>query len=227
MLLVIEGLLDAPLVERFRAHLDRARWIDGRISAGSLAASVKANEQLADSHEAAIALGNHLLRLLGQHPRFISAALPERIHPPRFNRYRDGGSYGSHVDSAIMRVDGSQVSLRSDLSATVFLSDPAEYDGGELQIETGFGAQTVKLAAGDMVLYPSSSLHRVTPVTRGARVSAIFWLQSLVRDPADRALLFDLDQSIQAIMPGRAADDPALLGLTAIYHNLLRRWAAP
>jgi len=227
MLLIIDRLLDAPLLERFRAPLAQARWIDGRASAGSLAASVKANEQVADDDETAIALGNHLLRLLGQHPHFISAALPERIHPPRFNRYRNGGSYGSHVDSAIMRVDGSQASLRSDLSATVFLTDPDDYEGGELQIETAFGAQSVKLAAGDMVLYPSSSLHRVTPVTRGSRVCAIFWLQSLVRDPGDRALLFDLDQSIQAITPSRSADDPALLGLTSVYHNLLRRWATP
>jgi PKHD-type hydroxylase len=227
MLLIIDRLLDAPLLERFHAHLAQARWIDGRASAGSLAASVKTNEQVADDDETAIALGNHLLRLLGQHPQFISAALPERIHSPRFNRYRNGGSYGSHVDSAIMRVGGSQASLRSDLSATVFLTDPDAYEGGELQIETAFGAQSVKLAAGDMVLYPSSSLHRVTPVTRGSRVCAIFWLQSLVRDPGDRALLFDLDQSIQAITSSRSADDPALLGLTSVYHNLLRRWAMP
>ena len=224
MLTIIENVLDAATVRRFRDALDRADWEDGLRSAGSLAAVVKQNRQLPEDSATARELGSHLLRVLGSHPLFLSAALPDRIYPPRFNRYSDGGHYGTHVDSAVMTFGPQRQALRSDLSATLFLCDPDEYDGGELTIETPFGAQAVKLAAGDMVLYPSSSLHRVTPVTRGARVCAFFWIQSMVRDDGERTLLFDLDQSIQALTAANAAPE-ALLQLTGIYHNLLRRWA--
>ncbi|MBL8269287.1 Fe2+-dependent dioxygenase, partial [Steroidobacter sp.] len=151
-----------------------------------------------------------------------SAALPGKIYPPRFNRYVDGGTYGAHVDSAVMRIPGTQITIRSDLSATLFLSDPNDYEGGELEIEASFGVQQVKLSAGDMVLYPSSSLHRVTPVTSGARLAAFFWIESLVADERLRTVLFDLDQSIQGLAVTVAAQDPHLLKLTSVYHNLLR-----
>lgn len=226
MLIVIEKLLDASEVAAFRAQLDTAAWIDGAATAGSRSVAVKNNLQLDDASPVAVELGHHILRKLGQHPLFISAALAEKIHPPRFNLYRDGGEYGVHVDAAIMRVPGAGVTLRSDLSATVFLSDPAAYDGGELEIEGAFGAQSVKLPAGDMVLYPSSSLHRVRPVTRGRRMASFFWIQSAVPDAQARALLFDLDQSIQALSVGRARDDADIDRLTFVYHNLLRRWAS-
>ncbi|MBS0582021.1 MAG: Fe2+-dependent dioxygenase [Proteobacteria bacterium] len=226
MLNVIEKVLDGDEVRQFRAHLESAQWQDGAATAGSLAREVKHNLQLDERGDAAIALGNHVLRKLGNHALFVSAALPRKIHPPRFNLYRDGGDYGAHVDSAVMRLPGTQDSLRADLAATLFLCDPADYDGGELEIEAGFGAQTVKLGAGDMVLYPASSLHRVAPVTRGARLAAFFWIESLVGDEQMRALLFDLDQSIQQLAPRASAQDPVLLRLTHVYHNLLRRCAA-
>nr|WP_315197148.1 Fe2+-dependent dioxygenase [uncultured Aquabacterium sp.] len=225
MLIAIDHVLSADDVRAFRAQLDHADWQDGARTAGTLARSVKRNEQLADGSDLAVALGQRILRELAAHPLFISAALPAQIYPPKFNRYAGGGTYGAHVDSAIMQVPGTQVSLRSDLSATLFLSDPDEYDGGELEIEGPFGVQSVKLAAGDMVLYPSSSLHRVTPVTRGARVASFFWIESLVQDEGERTLLFDLDQSIQQLTPDTQADDPRLLKLSGVYHNLLRRWA--
>lgn len=225
MLIPIENVLTRDEVDQFRARLEQASWRDGAETAGTLARAVKRNQQLDDGSELAVSLGNHILRRLGGHPAFIAAALPNRIYPPKFNRYADGGTYGAHVDSALMQVPGTNVTVRGDLSATLFLSDPEEYDGGELEIESPFGVQTVKLAAGDMVLYPSSSLHRVTPVTRGVRVASFFWIQSLVADAAERTLLFDLDQAIQALTPALAADDPRLLKLTGVYHNLLRRWA--
>jgi PKHD-type hydroxylase len=225
MLIVIEGLLSKQEVAQFRQHLDVAQWESGVKTAGELAQMVKANQQLPEQAEVAVSLGNFILKVLGRHSQFISAALPERIYPPKFNRYSDGGHYGVHVDSAIMHVPGMQSSLRTDLSATLFLSEPAEYDGGELQIEGKFGAQDVKLNAGDMVLYPSSSLHQVMPVTRGQRVCSFFWLQSMVRDDGERELLYDLDQSIQAIRTNTSPDDPEVTRLSGIYHNLLRRWA--
>lgn len=225
MLITIENVLTKDEVRQFRAHLDAAAWNDGAASAGTLARTVKHNQQLDDDGEVATGLRNHLLRQLGEHPLFISAALPRKIYPPKFNRYTGGGAYGTHVDSAVMHVPGTGTSLRCDLAATLFLSEPDEYDGGELEIDGAFGVQAVKLAAGDMVLYPSSSLHRVTPVTRGARVASFFWIESLVGDDAERTLLFDLDQTIQQLTPALAADQPNLLRLTGIYHNLLRRWA--
>ena len=221
MLITIDNVLSKDEVCQFRAHLDQAEWQDGAASAGTLARQAKNNQQLMENAEPAISLGNHLLRNLGADPRFISAALPRKIYPPRFNRYAGGGTYGTHVDSAVMQLPGSFVPMRADLSATVFLAEPDEYEGGELEIEGEFGAQAVKLAAGSMVLYPASSLHRVTPVTEGARVASFFWVESLVGDEAERALLFDLDQAIQTLTP----NEPQLLRLTGIYHNLLRRWA--
>ena len=210
MLLVIDKLLSSEEVAQYRAELDAAPWIDGLATAGTLSAAVKDNEQLDELSPLAIRLGNEIVRRLGTNPLFIAAALPERIYPPKFNRYAGGGHYGAHVDSAIMRVADANLTIRTDLSATLFLCDPDEYDGGELTIEGEYGA---------------SSLHMVTPVTRGARVCAFLWVQSMVRDEGKRTLLFDLDQSIQALSGGLAKDDPNLLQLTGVYHNLLRRWA--
>lgn len=225
MLITIDHVLSKDEVKQFRHHLDAAKWNDGTKTAGTLARNVKRNAQIDDSTEVAISLGNHILRSLGNNPLFVSAALPRKIYPPKFNRYADGGTYGTHVDSAIMQIPGTNLSLRTDLSATLFLAEPDEYEGGELEIETEFGVQAVKLEAGDMVLYPSSSLHRVMPVTEGARVASFFWIESLVNDEGERAMLFDLDQTIQKLTPSVGANDPRLLKLTGIYHNLLRRWS--
>ncbi|MGE0312815.1 MAG: Fe2+-dependent dioxygenase [Lautropia sp.] len=225
MLITIEGVLDAHEAGEFRTRLDAAAWEDGARTAGNLATQVKHNQQLPASSALAAALGNRLLQRLERLPLFTSAALPRRIHPPRFNRYADRGHYGAHVDGAVMMLPGTGGALRTDLSATLFLSDPDTYEGGELEIEGAFGAQAVKLPAGDMVLYPASSLHRVTPVERGVRLASFFWIESLVPLDADRTLLFDLDQAIQSLTPRLGTDSAELLKLTGIYHNLLRRWA--
>jgi PKHD-type hydroxylase len=227
MLISIEKVLTKDEVRQFRQHLDQAQWENGLNTAGTLASQVKRNLQLADGSDLAISLGNHILRKLGSHPEFISAALPQRIYPPKFNCYRGGGTYGAHVDSALMTVPGTDITVRTDVSATLFLAEPDEYEGGELEIEGPFGVQTVKLEAGDMVLYPSTSLHRVTPVTRGVRIASFFWIQSLVQDEGERTLLYDLDQSIQDLTASGRPDDPDLLRLSGVYHNLLRRWARP
>ena len=227
MLISIDQVLSKTEVRDFRAQLDAAAWDDGAATAGTLAKSVKRNQQITDGSELCQRLGQHILRRLSSTPLFIIAALPRTIYPPKFNRYADGGTYGAHVDSALMFLPGSHQQMRTDLSATLFLAEPEEYDGGELEVEGPFGVQAVKLAAGDMVLYPSSSLHRVTPVTRGARVASFFWIESLVQDEGERTLLFDLDQSIQQLTPLVAPDDPRLVQLTGVYHNLLRRWARP
>ena len=227
MLIPIEGVLSKDEVSEFRRLLDQADWQDGLKTAGTLARAVKRNRQLEDGSPLAVELGNSILRKLGNNPLFISAALPSRIYPPKFNRYADGGTYGAHVDSAVMQVPGSSVSVRSDLSATLFLAEPDEYDGGELEIEGPFGIQAAKLEAGDMVLYPSSSLHRVMPVTRGARIASFMWIQSMVQNDSSRTLLFDLDQAIQGMSGVVPPDDERLLKLTAVYHNLLRQWAQP
>jgi PKHD-type hydroxylase len=225
MLITIDEVLSKDEVRQFRAHLDSAEWQDGTRSAGSLARHVKQNLQLDDHGEPAVSLGNYILKSLGNHPAFIAAALPREIYPPKFNRYEGGGAYGLHIDGAVMPLPGVRKNLRTDLAATVFLSEPDEYDGGELEIETAFGAQSVKLGAGSMVLYPASSLHQVTPVTRGARLAAFFWIESLVADESARTMLFDLDQTIQSLTPRLGAQDMELLRLTGLYHNLLRRWA--
>ncbi|TCS36075.1 PKHD-type hydroxylase [Paucimonas lemoignei] len=225
MLMTIEQVLSKDEVRQFRDRLAQADWQDGAKTAGTLAVSAKQNQQLDDNAPLTAELGNVILRKLGANPLFISAALPRTIYPPKFNRYAHGGNYGVHVDSAVMQIPCSHLSMRTDLSATLFLSEPEEYAGGELEIETAFGVQAVKLEAGDMVLYPSSSLHRVTPVTEGARVASFFWIESLVGDDAERTMLFDLDQAIQKLTPSMQAGDANLLALTGIYHNLLRRWA--
>lgn len=225
MLIAIDNVLSKDEVKQFRAHLDAANWQDGVKTAGTLARSQKYNQQLDENAEPAISLGNHILRKLANHPLFIAAALPNKIYPPRFNRYADGGNYGTHIDSALMQVPGTSITVRSDLSATLFLSEPDEYGGGELEIEGPTGIQSIKLEAGAMVLYPSNTLHRVAPVTRGARKASFFWIESFVGDDAQRTLLLDLDQAIQALTPVVANDNEHLLKLTGIYHNLVRRWA--
>lgn len=225
MLITLEGVLSQNEVSEFRKQLEKADWKEGVATAGTMAKLVKRNQQLDDGSALAVKLGETILRKLSAHPQFISAALPKRIYPPKFNRYADYGTYGAHVDSAIMRLPTTGESMRTDLSATLFLVDPDEYEGGELEIEGEYGVQTVKLPAGDMVLYPSSSLHRVTPVTNGARIASFLWIESLVADEGARTLLYDLDQSIQGLTPSMSADDSRLLTLTGVYHNLLRRWA--
>ncbi len=226
MLTVIDAVLDADEAADFRARLESATWLDGKTTAGDQAARLKANEQVDDHDPVARSLAGTLMQRVGQHPLFVSAALPRRVYPPKFNRYRNGGRYGTHVDNAIMTHPGDGALMRTDLSATLFLSEPDDYDGGELVIESAYGAQAVRLAAGDLLLYPSTSLHQVTPVTRGVRVAAFFWITSLVPDGERRALLFDLDQSIQALTrleaPGVAAE---VERLTAVYHNMVRQWS--
>jgi PKHD-type hydroxylase len=227
MLLVIENVLPPEAVDRLMGELAAAAWKDGAATAGTRSVAVKQNEQLSLSDPHARELGNRILAALGRNPLFVSATLAEKIYPPVFNRYQGGGHYGLHVDSALMRVPGADITLRSDVSATLFLSDPASYEGGELVIEGEYGAQEVKLAPGSMVLYPSNSIHRVAPVTSGARVAAVTWIQSVVADTSARTMLFDLDQAIQALTVGRAKDDPEIERLVHVYHNLLRRWAKP
>ncbi len=227
MLTIIDQLLTQDEVRDYRRRLADAAWQDGSQTAGTRSIAVKQNLQLDRQDDLARDLGARILRKLGHHPLFVSASLAEKIWPPVFNLYQNGGHYGTHSDAALMRLPEADLTIRSDLSATLFLSEPEEYDGGELLIEEHFGAQPVKLRAGDMVLYPSSSLHQVTPVTRGQRICAITWMQSAVADASARALLFDLDQSIQTLTPGRAKDDPDIDRLIHVYHNLLRRWAKP
>ena len=224
MLLQIPNLLTKIQVRDARAVLDAAEWVDGRVTAGHQSARAKDNEQIPENHPAARQIGETIVSALSRSPLFRSAALPLHVFPPLFNRYSGGQSFGSHVDNAVRQVTGTAHQLRTDLSATLFLSEPNEYDGGELVIEDMFGVQAVKLDAGNMILYPASSLHHVRPVTRGARVSSFFWIQSMVRDDGERTLLFDLDLAIQRL----GADDPdhpSALQLTGVYHNLLRRWA--
>lgn len=225
MLIVIEKLLTKDEVSQFRARLDETGWLDGTDTAGTRSIAVKDNLQLPRADPVAQKLGNIILSKFGHHPEFVSASMAEKIWPPVFNCYHNGGHYGTHSDAALMRLPEANLTIRSDLSATLFLSEPEDYDGGELIAETPFGAQEVKLEAGDMVLYPSSSLHQVTPVTRGQRICAITWIQSAVPDMQARSLLYDLDCSIRALTPGRAKDDPDIDRLIHVYHNLLRRWA--
>ena len=226
MLLVIERLLEPEDAAQLRSDLTDAPWKDGAATAGTRSVAVKQNLQLGVGEPLARELGNRILAALGHHPLFVSASLAEKIFPPVFNLYQGGGRYGLHVDSALMRVPGADTTIRSDLSATIFLSDPDSYEGGELVIESEYGAQEVKLEAGDMVLYPSDSLHQVQPVSRGQRLAAVTWIQSAVADAAARAMLFDLDQSIQSLSSGRSKQDADVERLIRVYHNLLRRWAS-
>ena len=224
MLTVINQFLSASELAHFRKTLDDANWQDGARSAGQLAAPLKANLQLDECGAAARSLVNTLSAKLSQHPLFISAALPDKIYPPKFNCYQNDGHYGQHIDSAIMRLaDGS--SLRSDLSATLFLSQAQDYEGGELCVEIGGCLQEIKLDAGDMILYPANCLHEVKPVPKGQRLAAFFWVQSLIRSHQQRQQLFELDQSIQALTIKLGSDDEEVRRLSALYHNLLREWA--
>lgn len=226
MMLHIPGVLGPADLERARALLREADWQDGDATAGPLARRVKANHQLPLDSAIGAAVGQRILERLGETPLFIAAALPRRVLPPRFNRYEGGGTYGRHIDNALFRVPGTDDYVRSDISCTLFLSDPDEYDDGELVVEDSYGAHRVKLPAGDMVLYPGTSHHFVTPVTRGARLAAFFWTQSLVPAEADRRSLFEMDQAIQALA-AEQPDHPSVAALTGVYHNLLRRWSQP
>ena len=225
MLIAIPRVLDDDGVARLRAVIDTGEWVDGNVTSGPQAALAKRNEQLSEGTPAAREGGNLVLDALGRSPLFIAAALPLKIFPPLFNRYAGGQSFATHVDNAVRIQRGSEFRVRSDLSATLFLADPDSYEGGELLIEGQFGAQVVKLPAGDMVLYPSSSLHRVTPVTGGTRVASFFWIQSMVRDDGARRMLFELDQAVQRLAGQLGQGDRSVVELTGVYHNLLRRWA--
>lgn len=224
MITRIQGLLDGRQLAAVGALLADGSWEDGRVTAGFQSAQVKHNLQLAQGSPAARQAGDIVVRALERHPDFISAALPRHVYPPLFNRYEPGMSFGAHVDNAVRQIPGTHHRLRIDVSATLFLSAIEDYDGGELIIEDTYGAHAVKLAAGDMVVYPASSLHKVQPVTRGARVAAFFWVQSMVRDDGARRLLFEMDAAIRELTAS-GGDGAALLRLTACYHNLLRRWA--
>jgi PKHD-type hydroxylase len=224
MLLHIPQVLNAEQVRHARGLLDAADWVDGRVTAGPQSARVKCNSQLPEEHPVSQELGDVVLAALQRNALFVSAALPLKVFPPLFNRYEGGQAFGTHVDNAIRQLRGTPHRIRTDLSATLFLSEPDEYDGGELHVEDTYGVHAVKLPAGDMVLYPSSSLHHVRPVTRGARVASFFWVQSMIRTDGERTLLFDLDRAIQQLNRGAAVDSVSLQ-LTGIYHNLLRCWA--
>jgi PKHD-type hydroxylase len=225
MLIAIRDVLDAAGVARLRAIIDAAEWIDGNATSGHQSALAKKNAQLPEESPAAREAGTMVLDALSGAAVFVAAALPLKVYPPLFNRYAGGDTFGAHVDSAVRIRRGSDFRIRSDLSATLFLSDPDSYDGGELVIEDQFGEQRVKLPAGHMVLYPASSVHRVEPVTRGARVASFFWIQSMIRDDGARRILFELDQSVQDVAARLGQGDPAVVRLTGTYHNLLRRWA--
>ena len=226
MILTIPKLFPKLQVRALRARLGAAEWTDGRVTAGHQSAQTKNNSQIPESDPVAREVGEMILGALGQNPLFRSAALPLKVFPPLFNRYAGGQTFGTHVDNSLRTHGETGGRLRTDLSCTLFFSEPEEYDGGELVIEDTYGAKSVKLPAGDMILYPATSLHHVTPVTRGARVSSFFWLQSTIRQDAHRTLLFDLDTAIQQVA---ASSDPAMAAsavkLTGVYHNLIRQWA--
>ena len=223
MPLLIPGVLDQAKVAQCRQALEAADWVDGRDTAGYLSAAVKNNAQLPETSPVARKLGNMILDVLDGHSLFISAALPLKVVPPLFNRYTGGQAYGGHIDGAVRPVPGTPHRVRTDLSATIFLSAPEEYDGGELVVEDTFGPRKVKLPAGDMVLYPGTSVHHVEPVTRGVRLAAFFWIQSMVREESQRDILFELDTALQTL--GRdAPGHRSLVSLAGCYHNLLRLW---
>jgi PKHD-type hydroxylase len=226
MLLQVPEVLSAEQVARFRARLEAAQWVDGNVTSGHQSAQAKYNEQVKEDSAEARELGEVVLAALGRSQLFFSAALPKQVFPPLFNRYRQGMTFGSHVDSAIRTHAASRTRIRTDLSATLFLSAPEDYDGGELVVEDTYGTHQVKLPAGHMILYPATSLHKVNPITRGARIASFFWIQSMVRDDAQRTLLFDLDMAIVRLTRERP-DDPALVSLVGVYHNLLRMWTEP
>jgi PKHD-type hydroxylase len=226
MLLRVPSVLNADELAHFRAVISEARWVDGNATSGHQSSQAKYNEQLPENSPEARELGERILQALARSPLFFSAALPKQVFPPLFNRYGPGMTFGNHVDAAIRTHSVQPVRMRTDLSATLFLGEPDTYDGGELLVEDTYGVQSVKLPAGDMVLYPATSLHRVAPITRGVRVASFFWIQSMIRDDGQRTLLFDLDMAIIK-MTQAAAQEPALVSLTGVYHNLLRMWAEP
>jgi len=224
MLHIPEVLTPAQVVE-MRRKLDATDWIDGRATVGAQGAQVKRNRQLPETSPVGLELGNVILKALVNNPLFFAAALPMRYMPPLFNRYEGGEHYGFHIDGSVRGIPGSNLSLRTDLSCTLFLCEPEDYDGGELIVADTYGEHEVKLPAGDLILYPSSSLHKVEPVTRGARVCSFFWVQSMVADDGRRTMLFELDRNIQKLR-ARLGDTEETVGLTGHYHNLLRQWAA-
>lgn len=224
MLIEIPTLLDAAEVASTVATLLAQPWVDGKVTAGQRSALAKNNRQLSEDSPAAIRLGEQILSRLSDNALFMSAALPKKIYPPLFNRYSGGEAFDWHIDNAIRGIKGVRERVRTDISATLFLADPASYDGGELVIRDTFGEQTVKLPAGHLVIYPGSSLHKINPVTRGERLASFFWIESLVREDSQRQLLLDMDVAIQRLT-AQQADDQALLQLSGAYHNLLRRWS--
>ena len=225
MLVHVRQVLSAEEVVRCREILESSPWVDGRVTAGEVAGRAKRNLQVPEDSAEARAVGDIILKALGRNPLFNSAALPLRVLPPMFNRYDEGMSFGAHVDGAVRAIPGAGMRLRADVSTTLFLTDPADYDGGELVIEDAYGSQSVKLPAGDMVVYPTTSLHRVEPITRGSRWSSFFWTQSMVKDDGKRTLLYDLDLAIIETRKTLPDDSRAVVSLTTCYHNLLRRWA--
>lgn len=224
MLVHIPGVLNSEQLAEFRRELEAVTWFDGRGSAGYLSQQVKRNQQLPDTHPLAQKLGEQILRSLASNPLFTAAALPLKILPPLFNRYDESQTYGRHVDGAIRPLSGTPLRIRTDLSATLFLSDPESYDGGELEVEDTYGPRRIKLPAGDLVLYPGMSVHRVVPVTRGTRFASFFWIQSMVREDHKRALLFELDRCVQKVASNAEGHEVAT-DLAGVYHNLLRLWA--
>ena len=223
MLLQIPQVLSTEQAAQLRARIDAAQWVDGNATAGHQSAQVKRNEQLPEEGAIAREAGEVVMAALARNQLFFSAALPRQVYPPLFNRYAGNMEFGNHVDGAVRIHQPTNRRLRADVSATLFLTPPDDYDGGELLIEDTYGTHRIKLAAGDMVIYPATSLHRVTPVTRGARISSFFWIESMVRDDAQRALLFDMDMALVRLnqqTPGH----PSLVSLTGCYHNLLRMW---
>ena len=225
MLIAVPDVLDRAAASRMRDELLAADWIDGNATSGPQSALAKHNRQLPENSPIAIELGGRILDALGRTPLFVAAALPFKVYPPLFNRYGEGEAFGIHIDNAIRIRPGTDFRIRSDLSATLFLGDPEDYDGGELRIKGNSGAHSVKLPAGHLALYPASSLHHVTPVTRGERIASFFWVQSMVRDDTARRLLLELDQTIQSLAVERGQGDAEIIKLTGIYHNLLRMWA--
>ena len=224
MLLRIPNILSTDEVAVLRARIDAAGWIDGNATSGHQSAKAKYNQQLAEDSSVAKACGETIVAALSRSPLFFSAALPRQVYPPLFNRYAPGMNFGNHVDGAIRVHPPTSRRIRTDISATLFLTPPDDYDGGELLIEDAYGPQAVKLPAGDIILYPATSVHRVTPVTRGARVSSFFWIESMVRDNTHRALLFDMDMALIRLAQA-VPEHPSLVSLTGCYHNLLRQWA--
>ena len=221
----IPNVLSKEQVQYVRHEMDQVSWVNGKITAGTLSATVKQNQQLPEEHLLTEHLGNIILESLGQHTLFLSAATPLDIIPPLFNRYEQQEAFGFHVDNSIRRIRGTNERLRTDLSCTIFLSEPEEYEGGDLVIEDTYGYHEVKLPAGDMILYPSTSLHEVTAVSSGCRIASFFWVQSMIRDEANRHMLFNLDQSIQNLRIELGDQHQEVMKLTNLYHNLMRKWA--